>query len=290
MRTSAIVRLIIWSIVALGLTAVLVTCLTVDGSRLGDWSFGVVGTRYDNSHLYTAGGTELDADKVSALEVHWTAGEVHIATYDGDTVQVSEQAGETLEEEKQLHWRLTSGGRLIVQHIASGWHWGSFRVPHKELIVEVPRDMAALLELELEVVSAETTVTGLQADGMDVQSVSGGVKLQEVQTNTLELETVSGGVTVDGEFRRVDAESVSGKLELRSSVCPDQVDAETVSGKLVLTIPDNDGFTCELDTVSGSIHSDFADKTSKSRIVYGDGGARFDVETVSGDVSIYRGE
>ncbi len=286
MKTSAIVRLILWGIVALGLTALLVVCLTVNWSNIGSWGFGFGGTTYADSSLYQAGGTTLAAADVRAVEVHWTSGDVRIAAYDGDTVQVSEQASGSLDTDKQLHWRLTDDGRLIVQYTASGWHWGVFRIPHKVLTVQVPRDMAKLDVVMLEVVSADATVEGMQTAKLDANSVSGEVTLREVQADTLDVETVSGNVTASGRFERVDANSVSGEVSVASSVCPNRVDAETVSGSVELTIPENDGFTCELDSVSGDLQADFAATVSKSRMVYGDGSARFDVETVSGDVRI----
>ena len=71
------------------------------------------------------------------------------------------------------------------------------------------------------------------------------------------------------------------------------MELNTVSGDTRLYLPDNDGFTLRYQRVSGDVRSDFNLKTSLSdksgTAVYLEGGGRnYSMQTVSGDLRIYR--
>ncbi|MFW6140206.1 MAG: DUF4097 family beta strand repeat-containing protein [Acidobacteriota bacterium] len=163
-------------------------------------------------------------------------------------------------------------------------------------------------------VSGDVTVSKA-SDGVNCKSVSGDLELENI-TGDLNLKTVSGDITVrnikEGD---IEAETVSGKVELIDVKGAMKVNAESLSGKveyvgdinrsgryyikshsggIYLRIPGNSAFDLRAKTFSGSIDSDFditiSGKISK-RELYGKvngGGADIEVKTFSGDIHILK--
>ena len=72
----------------------------------------------------------------------------------------------------------------------------------------------------------------------------------------------------------------------RSEKAPTSIEAETVSGEIILYLPEDTGFTAELDSVSGEFKCDFEVSEKKDRYQSGDSSNYYEFDTVSGDVRI----
>ena len=59
-----------------------------------------------------------------------------------------------------------------------------------------------------------------------------------------------------------------------------------VSGNITLTIPEGNGFTAELDTVSGKFNCDLPVVMRGDKRIHGDGSAEFEFDTTSADVTV----
>jgi DUF4097 and DUF4098 domain-containing protein YvlB len=125
-------------------------------------------------------------------------------------------------------------------------------------------------------VSGDVWVTGAHGT-VDVGSVSGDVRLEKLHADGVRANSVSGNVDV-----QVDEFTGRGDLVFHS-----------VSGDITLDAPKNFDADISMSTVSGDINSDFPlvlnggrmrRRNVEARI--GNGGRRFDVSTVSGDLRI----
>lgn len=315
MKTSAIVRIVMWSVLAVFLTGVLCIGITKPDWLPGKFSVGngISGLKsaldYPESESYTVGEGSVSADQIQEIEIHWSAGKVHICTYDGERVRFWEDDG--LAEDDQMRY-LVRDGKLTIQYRKPFFLFGFSNTGSlpKELSVEIPESMAAKMDLktlEVETASAGISAENLRCGEINLTAVSGRIVLEQVACNKADLETVSGEITavnveaerlsanmvsgaaaLEGSFAEIDTEGVSGACEVRSAVCPESVNMETVSGNVSLSIPENKGFTAEIETVSGDFDCDFATTGRKSRYQYGSGGAEFDFESVSGDIRILK--
>ena len=65
-------------------------------------------------------------------------------------------------------------------------------------------------------------------------------------------------------------------------------DCESISGSVKIAIPENTGFSLDYESISGSISNEFTGSTMKKsgENVYKNGSVEFDVETVSGKITI----
>lgn len=175
-------------------------------------------------------------------------------------------------------YRRTRGdgdGRCNIQ--GRGWRHRS-QGDDVEVHVRVP----AGVRFAGRTVSGEVTAEGLTAD-VSASSVSGDVRVST--RGTAEAQSVSGDVEV--VMGRLPG---NGNLEFRS-----------VSGSLDISIPSNAGAEIRAETLSGDIESDFPLESrdrnrgryhvqvgSRMRGTIGNGDARIELETVSGDIRIRR--
>ena len=304
MRASAIIRIVIWSLIALALTVVLVQGLTTGFSFGGIHLFGSFS--YEDSEQYLVGSNQINMSEISEIEINWGAGEVQIIPYEGSEVVFREQASRTLMEEDMMRFYLRDG-KLSIQFCAPKKGFRIFsNTPSKSLEVKIPYALASsLAELDVSSISAPVSIQAVSGAEMKVSSVSGaihisdlscwelnletvsgGIRGENIQATELEMESVSGGIDISGGFQEVSGNSVSGNLILRSDVCPRKVEAETVSGEVRLQIPENDGFIAQYHTTSGQFYSSFPTTTEKNRAIYKNGGAEFSFDTVSGSINI----
>lgn len=254
MKSSTIVRIVLWSLVAVILTCILAWGIGFKSGFRWQWNFGDDGA-------YTFGEASFDASQIDEVQVEWVSGKVMIE--EGKQVSFREEASSSLDENEQVSYRL-DGRKLIIREYRRSIWFGN--APNKDLYLTLPKE---LRKLDLEVVSADVTMTGrFTFDELDMEGVSGRWKVNEVSCRTMDMESVSG-----------DFEVTIGEM-------PDKIDMDTVSGNLVLYLPENDGFTAEVDGVSGDLSSEFATVSEKKRQIYGNGRTQIDGDTVSGDIEI----
>lgn len=148
-----------------------------------------------------------------------------------------------------------------------------------------------LSHLNIENVSGRIDVSQLNCENdIDIDTVSGSVSLKKIIANRLDLDFVSSRIDISGSILRMNIDGVSGNLYLAMYQAPQEIDCDTVSGDVELIIPDNDGFTAKLDSVSGEINSNFATSYKQKQLIYKDGGNIYRFDSVSGDVTITKQE
>lgn len=308
-KKSARIRFFSWLAAAVVLTLILVMGIlnfTFHDASINCGGFGM-GYTYPNADKYEKGNFTLE-EEISWLEINWISGSVSVKVTDGDKVYAEET--NVSDDDRKMRY-LMEDGKLTIQFQKSKWF--SFRDSFskgKDLTVYIPEKMAENMKMidiettsadleisgfysrtvDIETVSGKVNIKDASAEAMDIESVSGTIKGTGVKADELKAEAVSGSVDMDGIFQIVDLEAVSGDLNISSDAFIKEVDAETVSGSISLSIPEGDGFTAEMDSVSGDFNTDFETKSKDGKKIYGDGSAEYSFETVSGDVYINRTE
>lgn len=305
MKTSALVRIIIWAFVALFLTSFLVFSLTNHGFNFIPWiNLGGFGQyTYANESQYSIGNSEISSE-ISDIEIHWIAGSVKIEPYDGSTVSLKETVSGGTDEDELMRWKVEDG-KLTVQYRKSGWKIFSSDTG-KTLVIKIPAAMASeLVTVKINTTSADTDISGIVCIKLGADTVSGNIKIKNVKTTELSCDTVSGqlnsteteaesiacdtvsgGISASGSFGKIDCESVSGDMTIYDTVCPSSADFDSVSGSIKLYVPENDGFTANTNTVSGDFTCGFPATINKKNAVYKNGEVKLDFETVSGNISV----
>ncbi len=280
------------------LYAAAVLLLAVSTGILGGCSMKLRFDTYDDAGKYLTCSFDYDAADIDELEIDWVAGEITLVQSDDATLSVSENGG-SLPETKRMHWYL-DGRTLRIKYCASGFV-GEIDSAEKHLTVELPAGIA----LDVENVSARITADALELSEFELDNVSGETALAALKADRVELDTISGSIDIDSiAAGDIDAESVSGALLLANISAP-TLKLVSVSGAVELSLLDCGtasltgtssemriellgglGATLEFNGVSGRLRTDADYSVTDDRRIFGDGGCKLSVSTVSGDLNL----
>lgn len=274
-----------------------------------------------NTYAYSFG-----TEKIDGLRIDWVSGEVEIEVKSGiGEIKITEYATRSLAEDEVLELSIEDGllhvnwnKDLITLNFMNGYS--------KNLKIELPQEFAAEMSaVRVDTSSAEVDVAGITADRVSVNTASGSVNLEDIesgetqintasgsvelkkvncetlsvntvsgkiegkehQVDVLEAESTSGSIGFDGTYQKIDASTISGKIEIDSTVCPADAEFSSVSGSVTLSMPESKGFEVSYESLSGNFESEFGSSTGKSgRMVYGDGSASLRFSSTSGNIRI----
>ena len=211
------------------------------------------------------------ADPAARIDISNVRGAVTVSGWQHNRVEISGTLGKG---SKGL--RIDGSGSRIDIEVekpeSSGWfNWGS-NSQMEDSILEIRVPQGA--ELHIETVSAEVTVTDLSGRLLDVDSVSGKIRLDS-NTREVEVGSISGTVELTGNGERAHVETVSGDIDLRGN--REHLKLETVSGNISASTDTYREFSAS--SVSGDISLRGKPGTD----------ARVDAETMSGDIRMDAG-
>lgn len=284
------IRIIVWGAVALVLIALLFLGLNSQSVGVNlSWMGLSTAYSYSDPASYSVGPAVVDASGITDIQVDWISGAVNVYRTDETQIRIEESYSGTLRDSDRLRYRVKNG-KLSVQYCESkSGLFSAVRTQNKALDLYVPKTVA------LQTLSIDSVSGGINIDGagttigmLDTESASGKVIVSNIAAKNLSVEAVSGGMDIDGAFGGVKLESVSGGVNVRLHRMPTSFRIETVSGGITLTLPENSGFTASLESVSGSLHCDFAGQSERKRAVYGDGSTILRMETISGGATVYK--
>jgi DUF4097 and DUF4098 domain-containing protein YvlB len=198
------------------------------------------------------------------LSISNVAGSVTIQTWDKHEVRLTGTLGRNSKlklsgDENDLSIKIKN-----TQDGDSGW-FGHDDMGPTTLKLMVPRSV----NLSVDTVSAEITATGLAGGKLDLNTVSGNLRVDadspHVKANSvsgdmqlsghaasLDVNTVSGDVQVDKAGSQAMAQTVSGQVEMQGGPFH-EVSVETVSGDIVLDGSMASDVSAKLHSMSGDI-------------------------------------
>jgi hypothetical protein len=146
---------------------------------------------------------------------------------------------------------------------------------HSDVAVKFVVQLARGVKIDVGGISGDVDISGAAA-GVTAQTVSGDVSVQ-TSSWPVELNSVSGDISVTTGAPGADAAKVN-----------------SVSGDLKIFVPANPDLTVHASTMSGDIGDDFSLPVHEAQYgpsqtldgTIGKGGARLEMSTVSGDISL----
>ncbi len=235
------------------------------------------------------------------LEITGIAGSIRAEAASGSEVEVTAVKRGPADDRADIHIEVEQGDDGVticaVYGEGGGCHRSSRSHGHdNEASVEFVARVPAGVDFSGSMVSGDVEATGLSGR-VEANSVSGDVALHQVRGNAT-AHSVSGEATldrVDGE--RVDANTVSGDIAFTGPIRPSgSYEFRSVSGDLTLRVEGALDARVSLSTVSGDIESDFPITIGgggrfgrrSMDFTVGNGGARLELGTVSGDFRLLR--
>ncbi len=308
MKKNAIVRIVIWSVLIVTLIGILIYSIN-NQENMGFKLFNIsinesTVSKYEDADSYSIGNTVIESE-FDGIDIDWVNGEVKLVPYGEKTVKIEENCDEELKQEYELRWK-TENGRLIIKPCESGAKAKKF--PEKRLVVYIPKEMVKdIVFTKFNSISANfmasefdfiffvaTTTSGdvilkdCKVADLKADSTSGDLILNNCTTDTAQLDTTSGKINVTGTASLVIADSTSGEILISTDNAPKAIKADSTSGKVTLELPENDGFTLEYDTTTGTLHNDFEAKNEDGKIIYGNGVNEYEIDTTSSNLYVKR--
>lgn len=287
MKTNAIVRIVIWSIVLLVLIGALGAGLLFDlysfDQKEASWSAPVITPGSDDSQRYDY--TLSDKSLITEINIQWAAGNITIQPGNVDQVQFWEQG---VDEAKHQLVYSQSGNKLTIQYQEKQVKIGIESTVSKDLTVIVPENWMGE-SIEIDAASAQVHMTDITLQELSLDSASGMGFFENCTIGELDIDTASGDIEFIGALQSLDFDAMSAKLTAVLTNLPRSLDMDTMSGDMDLTLPADCGFTVSSGGISSRFESEFDTQTRNDCHVYGDGSCRIDISAMSGDVCIHKG-
>ena len=272
--TSAVVRIVIWSVVFCLLTGVFALVMVRHGLGAGFGNVSIGGYWYDEDD-YSVGNGSTRA-MINEISIEWVAGSVTVIEGEGDEIQISESYDGS-DDDQMLRWKVEDG-ELDIQY-AKPILFGNGPSLRKDLTVTIPSSMTSGLdEIHVSAVSATQSIA-VSARELDIDSVSGTVEVKG-SFRSVNLDTVSGDLNFEGTVRDLDLDSVSARAVVRLTEQADSLEVDTVSGNVTLILPESTtGFRVDTDALNNRV--DIRDFDVGSDKKWGDGRMKIQVDAVS---------
>lgn len=254
MKRNAIVRIILYTILALVLTGVLIAGIE-DEFYLYQTS---IGSAVEES-------VEYDPTMVNKLEINWASGKVILIPY--DTEQIILRQSKPEESTEKMYCAL-DGGTLKIDYSKRPFHIGT--LPEKELLILVPSDWVCE-ELEI--------------DGASLQ-----IEIRDQNIGKIDLDGASCSLNFSGSVENVEVDGASADIHL---VCSNRISSISVDGascKLDVTLPAGCGFRVDMDGLGCKFNSDLAGIAQNGHYSYGDQQCKIEVDGLSCEVRISAAE
>ena len=231
-------------------------------------------------------------ESVSELYCRLTWAQLELLADDVQEIQVLAAGDDQSVNDLRIEER---DGRLMVEQPPFAFSLNFITHKWTQVCIRVPKDWRG--SIDAHTVSGMLNSRGVKGTEVTLDTVSGGLRAMAVSADSLSLRTVSGDVkggdlrgermslrTVSGDsrlqsiaFEQVRISGVSGDMWLEFRAPFARVEANTVSGDLELHVP-MDSLDASLKAVSGRIHT--------SGVTIKEGGSSVRCGAVSGDLTI----
>ena len=241
-------RKTLWTALALVMVLTLAGC----GEQHRTDNGGTDSATYTPDAGYTLGNTDVvQLNGFRAIDIEWVSGQVNVELYDGEGIQLSETLADGSDVTLQMEWRGVLYG-LDIDAVSAG--------------------------VSVDLTDEDT----LSLSELDVTSVSGAISVYAANAGEISLSTTSGSISGSVRTQKLEADSVSGSIDLALDIMPTELEAETSSGSIVMQLCDlstlPSPLPVEFKTTSGKLSSDVTFTTVED--------AAWEFQTVSGNVEL----
>lgn len=298
-RTTAKIYIGVWSAVLLLFTA-LFGYLWYNGGWTGlSLHFG-----WSNHSTYQQVHEQTFTEPIQTLALDWKGGDVSVFSTSGKEIKIVQKAVKNTPED-QFFQASIEDDALVVSNgkTVAGLPIGPFPFSiGSDLEVYLPERIYETLQLDttggdiffqpLEVkdlvvhTNSGDVSLGGDFEKLDFSSNSGDLLCRDVTVKQLITQTTSGDIQASGNLACIRATSTSGDISLRTSQMITEAAIQATSGDVVLFIPENDGFTAQLNSSTGDFICAFPDFHGGDTYRYKDGSAKIQLNTTSGDACL----
>ena len=253
MKTNAIVRIILYSLLALTLTGILLSSLLT--TFVIDISSGT--TNVVDAEAAVNSGT------IHNLQVNWANGNIVIKSEDVDHIIIRETADTKIK--KPMTYRCEDGTLEI--NYSDQKVFGPFYQPQeKNLVVIVPLDWECR-EMEIDGAGLEVTI-------------------QDLSIRDLSVDGAGLMLNASGNIQEVSIDGAGCDITLYCTDRPHSISLDGAGCVLSLTLPADCGFMMEADGLGCELETDLTLTKHNGLYIAGDGHCKIDVDGLGCEVTI----
>lgn len=287
MKTKAIVRIVLYALAALILSGILLGILCYK-SLFSDRSLHFaeqdrIETLVESMEMV------FPADQIKNIKIDWAAGNITIRKDDNtDSIKISEIS--PVAAKHHLLCR-QSGQTLKIQFSEEPIRFFGISdntYTTKDLLITVPANWKCST-LEIDAAASVAEIYNLTIAELDYDGASGTLLLDNCSIRELDIDTASGDVEFIGTLGELSFDAASAKFYGEFLRVPNRLKMDTMSGDLEIILPEDSGFTLDLDTMSNSFDTDFEVGRYDESYICGDGACKISISSMSSDVAIYKG-
>ncbi|MCR4741583.1 MAG: DUF4097 domain-containing protein [Treponema sp.] len=179
-----------------------------------------------------------------------------------------------------------SNNRLMLEEKKKGRK--SFYYHSKgKVILTIPENYSGCMDVQA--VSGSVKINEIKLDSLDLEAVSGSVNIYDSTILDLNINTVSGSINAEGNFDAIECETVSGSIKVKNvSQLKSNSKFESISGSVILELPEDSNYKIDYESMSGSFTDNLNNTSGKKSgtSVKGNGKVKISISTISGSIKI----
>lgn len=310
MRTSKIIQLVLWSLVALLLIAFL--CRGISGrASHSDWKWWEFADNSFSSPQTVDYTGSFPSASVKKVEIQGISMDVDFTSSAADEIQVT---GRTYGSNDYGGVDVTNDNGVIkvTQKLWNQpFHFFSFINTGYRLEIALPASYSG--DITVNSTSGDVSFAGpgtfgtvavqnisgnvsgsMASDAFTCRLTSGDIQLQRLAVRSYALESVSGDITCDGVTGNGRMDSVSGDINANIDSLSGPASMVSRSGDIQLQLASSVGAQIAASSVSGDIHADIplqysgANKNHAAGSVGASASSALEASSTSGDITIRR--
>lgn len=252
MKTGAIVRIVIYSVLFLILLGLLIGGLCI-------------GYLFYNAPSGETATIErrIDATEFSKLEIEWAAGSVKIVT---GLITNEIVVMESKDTNNPYAMVTEFDGNTLKIRYANNVSFHIASLSGKDLTVIVPKNW---------------NCRSLEIDGAALE-----IDISDMDVDYIELNGASAKLNLDGCFGKLECNGAATKLNLNCTTSPDRISIDGAACQLDLTLPKNCGFAVDADGLAIDFNSNCDYTKNGNTYTYGGEDCEIDVSGLGCKVTV----
>jgi hypothetical protein len=251
MKTGAIVRIVLYSLLFLMLLGILITGIVL--VKLASWN--------PSGDLNVA-ERSVSAEEYSKLDIEWTAGSINIQIGGSDKIIIREYKDSnnpyaliTEHSQDTLKVRYADGVSINFGNLAS-----------KDLTIIVPKNWPC----------KELTINGAALE----------IDINDLTVDCIDLDGAATELNFTGSFGKLECDGAASELNIMCTNSPEQVSIDGAACELNLTLPVDCGYRVETDGLAIEFKSNCDYRIYDDKYFYGNANCHIDISGLGCQIKV----
>lgn len=190
---------------------------------------------------------KVESKKINEIQIDWICSSVEIKVFEKDDISLVESCQRDLKPGEALSYTIEEGILKIVFLEDETLR----RIPPKELIVWLPKDIATNLNtLKIDSDLSTVTVSAINADIIYIESDIGSISAKNLTASeSITLRTdISNIEAKDLKASNIVIESDTGRITTKNLSATEKIDLDTDTGRIIVNEVSTDSLVCTSET------------------------------------------